>query len=233
MIQPDFRFIGRGVYSLPEAERLLRIPRKRIRRWMEGYAFTSSGQRHHSSPIIASDLGRHAGELALSFADLIEVRFLDAFLEHGVSWKSIRIAAARARELLGSSHPFSTKTFKTDGRYILAEIAAPGEVPELLNLVKNQYEFQKVVSPLLFAGIEWNPFDAPDRWYPMAPRRGVVIDPARAFGAPIVVDGAVPTYILASAAKAEGSMRMAAAVYDVPLRAVRAAVEFETRYAAA
>jgi uncharacterized protein (DUF433 family) len=232
MAAPTFRLIGHGVYSLTEAERLTKIPRQRLRRWMEGYRFVSSGKRHHSAPIIDSDVGRAAGELALTFSDLIEVRFLEAFLQHGVSWRTVRIAAERARDLLGRTHPFSTKIFRTDGRYILAEIAGPGGVPELLNLVKNQWEFAKVVSPMLYAGLEFNEYDEPERWWPMTKRRTVVIDPERAFGAPIAVEGGVQTRILATAARSEGSQRRAAALYDVPVRAVRHAVEYETRYLA-
>ncbi len=34
-----FKVIGRGVYSLAEAERLAKVPRKRIKRWTAGYAY--------------------------------------------------------------------------------------------------------------------------------------------------------------------------------------------------
>ncbi len=52
------------------------------------------------------------GQLALSFLDLIEVRFVDAFLENGVPWKTIRSAAINAMEYFGQGHPLSNKRFK-------------------------------------------------------------------------------------------------------------------------
>ena len=226
-----YQLIGNGVYSLPEASRLTRIPTKRIRRWMEGYSFISSGKRVDSPPVLLPDIGRSAGRLALSFADLLELRFLEAFSEY-VSWHSIRIAAARARDIVQKQHPFSSRTFKTDGKHILMEIAEPGGVPDLLNLVSNQFEFRKVVSPMLFAGIEFASNDEAARWWPMGRRRTVVIDPVHSFGAPISVDGYVPTFILAASAKAEGAQVRAARIFDVPVRAVRHAVEYETRYLA-
>jgi uncharacterized protein (DUF433 family) len=225
-----FQFLGKGVYSLSEAERLTRIPRRRIRRWIEGYSFVSSGKRHRSPPVVLSDIGRNVGELALTFSDLIEIRFLDAFIQHGVSWRAVRIATERARELLSRQHPFSTKQFKTDGKDILAEIARHGKDRELLNLVKNQWELERVVNPMLFAGIEFNQFDEPERWWPMTKARLVVIDPARSFGAPIVSDGGVRTAILAASAAAEKSQKTTAQLYDVPLRAVRDAVYYETQF---
>lgn len=230
-IDRPFRLIGRGVYSLSEAARLTRIPQLRIRRWMEGYTFVSSGKRRHSPPIIASSLGRNTGPLSLTFSDLIEIRFLDAFIQHGVSWASVRIAAKRAEEILGTSHPFSTKSFKTDGRYILAEIAGVDGVTELLNLVKNQYEFARVM-PVLFAGLDFDKSESPERWWPMTRKKHVVIDPARSFGSPIVNVGGVPTYILAQSVRVNGTERVTAEIFDVPPRAVHHAVQYERSLAA-
>lgn len=232
MADSPFHLIGAGVYSLPEAERLTGVPRKRLRRWMEGYHFRSSGTVHHSPPVIEGALGRSAGELALTFSDLIEVRFLDRFLECGVSWRAIRIAAERAREYLGRPHPFSTKIFKTDGHAILLEIVRAGDDASLLNLVANQWELQRIVSPLLYAGLEFNEMLEPQRWWPMGERKRVVVDPERAFGAPIDCESGVPTQVLNRSFAAERSFKMVAAIYDVPLKAVRHAVEFERAHAA-
>lgn len=226
-VTTPFRLIGAGVYALPEAERMTGIPRKRIRRWLEGYHFTSSGRRHFMGPAVRSTLHRDVGELALTFSDLLEIRFLDAFLQHGLKWKDIRVAAERARDYLGRPHPFSSRLFKTDGRAILLEILRPGDDARLLNLVTDQWEFDRVVSPMLYAGIEFGDFDEPRRWWPMGRKRPVVIDPERSFGAPIVADEGVPTAILARSFVAEGTQRMVAAIYDVSIRSVRAAIAYE------
>jgi uncharacterized protein (DUF433 family) len=224
-----FKLIGSGVYALPEAERLIGIPRKRIRRWLEGYEFVSRGRRHRSPPVIVPAIGRDAGELALTFADLIEVRFLERFLEKRVPWKTMRVAAVEARELLGVSHPFSTKRFKTDGRNILLELADRDDIgPGLLNVVGDQFEFSRIVRPMLI-GLEYEEDEAA-RWWPMRKSKGVVLDPQRSFGAPIVSEVGIPTEVLARAVLAEGSQREAATAYDVPLRAVERAVEYETEY---
>jgi len=69
------------------------------------------------------------------------------------------------------------------------------------------------------------------RWFPSTNRR-IVIDPARSFGQPVVEKEGVPTSVLARSYKAEQSLKRVARWYDVDVRSVRAAVEFERRLAA-
>lgn len=220
--------IGAGLYSLTEASRFTGIPTKRIRRWMEGYDYIDRGKKRRSDPIVQSTLGRWTGSLALSFADLMEVRVLDAFLQAGCSWWEIRSTVEGARKLLNTTHPFSTKQFKTDGKRILADL---GRGTNMLRLATEQWESRGLVWHAL-KGVEYKD-NRPDEWWPMTKKKLVLLDPKRAFGAPIVSTGAVPTRILASSAKAEGSVAVTSRLFEVPLRAVRHAVEFETVFLAA
>jgi uncharacterized protein (DUF433 family) len=233
MVPIPFRYIGKGVYSLAEAERLVKIPRQRISRWTRGYTYRYKGETHHTPPLIAWDAEQSADKgPILSFLDLLEVRFLDAFLVHGVSRKAVRIAAVNARELLGRPHPFSTRIFKTDGHTIFAEIVKGMDDKRLLDVVKNQFVFVQIISPSLYAGIEFGASNDPQRWWPLGKKYTVVIDPERGFGAPIVANSGVPTKVLANAVKAEGSVAFAAKWYEVSEREVRDAVLFEERLAA-
>ena len=71
------------------------------------------------------------------------------------------------------------------------------------------------------------------RWFPLGiSRKSIVVDPTRAFGRPIVVEGSVPTEILFEAVKTEGSPDKVAKLYEVPLSAVREAVMFQEQLAA-
>jgi uncharacterized protein (DUF433 family) len=196
---------------------------------MQGYTFRYRGEHRRSAPPIASDLQQPEGTHLVGFADLLEVRFLNAFREYGVSWKYIRIAADRAKELLGRHHPFSSRIFKTDGRTILAELAKDSGDKLLLDLVRDQWEFERIIGPYLYAGIDYNEMHEPERWWPMGHERQVVIDPRRSFGAPIVSRECVPTAILAAAHSAEQSVEFVANWYQVGEQAVRDAVEFEGR----
>jgi uncharacterized protein (DUF433 family) len=235
MAQRRQSLLGIGVYTVPEAARLTGVSAPRIRRWLTGYTFAAHAARRSSSPVWERQIVSSSGELVLSFRDLLEVRFVDAFRRHGVGWKVIRLAAESAAEILEDSHPFSTRRFKTDGRSIFADIVQSTGEESLLDLAKSQYEFKAIVEPFLFEGLEFAEISgAPVRWWPLGLDRRVVIDPERSFGQPIVTPESVQTSILAKAVKAEeGSIDAVARWYMVHPKAVKDAVEFENHIAAA
>ena len=182
-------------------------------------------------PIIGRDLESLESPI-LTFADLIEIRFLDAFRREGVSSKALRIASQRAKEYLGRHHPFSTQIFKSDGRTILAEITKETGDKVFLDIVNDQYVFENVIGSYLYSGLDFNDLKEPARWWPMGRDRAVVIDPRRSFGAPIVTKGGIPTKILNSAVNAEKSIEFVANWYGVEVNEVKDAVQFESKQAA-
>lgn len=223
--------VGLGLYTIPEASRVTGVSQGRVRRWVKGYHFRSGEDARSSEPIWALQIPPLDGSISLGFLDLMEVRFIDAFREAGVGWKTIRFAAHKAKELLHSEHPFSSKVFKTDGRTIFAQIVQPSGRNRLLDLAKSQYAFNQVISPSLYKGIEFSTSNQAIRWWPMGLRRKVVLDPARSFGQPIVSDEGVPTGVLATAHKVAESVEIVAHHYEVSPRSVRDAIEFERKLA--
>jgi len=224
--------LGVGIYSVPEAARLTEVSANRIRRWLGGYDFKVKDGSVHKSPALWQGAIREGKELSLSFRDLIEVRFVDAFRKHGVSWEVLRLSAQRAAELFQVTHPFSAKRFRTDGKSIFADIVSESGEESLVDLFKNQYGFKKILDPYLYRGLEFSPSDDLLRWWPMGQKRKVVLDPARAFGQPIVSTGYIQTTVLASAYRAEESFERVANWFGTDARSVRDAVEFEGKLAA-
>jgi uncharacterized protein (DUF433 family) len=224
--------LGVGIYTVPEAARMTRLSAGRIRRWLCGYKFQVGKDQHASPPVWLGDLPILRDTLALSFNDLIEARFVDYFLRQGVSWTMLRRAAADAAEIVGSTHPFSTRMFRTDGKRIFAEFAEKSGGKKILELVKLQYNISTVVAPFLYEGLEFTEKRMhPVRWFPTASKR-IVIDPAIAFGQPTLNPEGVPTSIVARAFGAEGSVARVARWYDVSQKAVEDAVEYEKNLAA-
>jgi uncharacterized protein (DUF433 family) len=230
---PDETRLGRGIYSVPEASRLTKVSSQRIRRWVRGYEYQVRRQRRTSRPVIAADYPSASGSLTLSFLDLIEVRFVNEFRLAGVSWAAIRIASNRAKQIVAEDHPFSTKRFRTDGKTILIDIAHESGEEELLDLVRNQFAFRKVIWPFLYKGLEFGSEDVAARWWPMDRRRHVVIDPTRSFGQPIVDREGVPTATLVAAYKGERSIERIATWFEISVASVRDAIDFERHLSAA
>lgn len=215
------KLLGVGIYDRNEAHRLTGAPKPTIQRWLRGYT-TPGGVRHE--PMWRSEI-EDEDALVLSFRDVLELRAVYAFRKKGVSAQLLRKAIARASELIGSDHPFSTARFRTDGASILLELDREQGEPELVNIFTNQREMRVIIEQSL-RNVEYEG-SRPHVWRPLGREGGVILDPARSFGQPIEEDSAIPTATLAAAVKAEGDPRRVAALYEIPRRAVNRAIRFE------
>lgn len=240
-IDPHSRIFGKGVYSAPEGLRLLnfqrsegeerKVSRHTVHRWLCGYTFKNDEGEGYSAPLWQPDYAGEGGDLEISFRDLIELRFVKAFRDAGLSLATIRSCFQHAVEAVKDARPFSTQRFRTDGKTIFLESTRDVHEGEMLDLRCRQHVFRTVIAPSL-KDLEFDA-DAVARWFPMGlAHKDIVVDPARAFGRPIVAEGGVPTEILAQAVAVEGSEEQVARLYEVPLAAVRTAVAFEARLAA-
>ena len=224
------QLIGIGIYGVTEAARLTGVSSACIRRWLRGYSYATTGGPRESAPVFAKTMELIDGEMALSFLDLIEVRIVNSLRAHKISWKLIRMAERHAREVFKTDHPFAMKKFKTDGRSIFADLRKThGERP-LIDLADNQLTFRKVIEPHL-KDIDFDGENHAARWWPMGAGHRVLLDPKRCFGQPIVREG-VPTSVLARAVKREQSVETVAKWFEVQVRAVRDAIQFERDLAA-
>ena len=116
---PEISPIGIGLYTVADASKLLRIPQRNIRRWLAGYPFkTLGGSRRFMPPLWKTQLPAHENHIELGLRDLIELRFISAFMDKGLGIHSIRRCLEHARAIVGDERPFSTRRFHTDGRTI-------------------------------------------------------------------------------------------------------------------
>jgi len=225
------KLLGAGIYTVPEAARITGVSAPRIRRSLSGSSSRSGAAAQESPRIWGPDLPVLDQSLALSFRDLIELRFIDHFLRLGVAWATLRRAAGHAAEIVGSSHPFSTRLFRTDGYRIFMDFAEKTGERALLDVIERQYTISAVVEPRLYEGLQFE-HERVARWFPLRGSKRVVIDPAIAFGQPTVTPEGVPTAILAKAVEVEKSVDRVAKWYAVSKKAVLAAVEYEEQLAA-
>jgi uncharacterized protein (DUF433 family) len=215
MVSANTKFLGRGAYSVADAARFVGRHYNTIRYWLDP-------QTGIVKPSYAIDAH------AISFAELMELHFINMFEAQGVSFQTIRRAAAAAANRYHADYPFSFKRFDTDGRDIFATLTKKSDDKELVeDLKRGQYVFSNIVRPF-FRKLDYDNSDV-SRYWPLSKRKRVVLDPARSFGQPIDSKTGVPTKTLFYAVKAEGgqSIKQVAKWFDVPEAAVKSAVEFE------
>jgi uncharacterized protein (DUF433 family)/DNA-binding transcriptional MerR regulator len=223
--------LGIGFYIAAEAARLLKTPARNIHRWLGGYTYRERGSEVTVPPLWQPQLPAYGHHLELGFRDLVELRFIKAFLDAGLGLKTIRYCLNYARECVQDDRPFSTRRFQTDGRTIFLDSARRMGEGELLDLKSRQYVLKQVIERT-FKDLDIDK-DAVARWRPYGGKASIVVDPQRAFGQPISSDGGVPTVTLADALEVESSLARVAYLFDVPAAVVRDAVNFEKSLRAA
>jgi uncharacterized protein (DUF433 family) len=226
----ELNLLNTGLYSVPEAARLTRISVGKIRRWLKGYNFKSGDSIHHSDAVWQGELQPVENKLALSFRDLLELRFVDAFIGAGVSWRTMRRAHAKAQTGLDTTHPFCSNRIFTDGRSILLRQGEQDSDQALIDLATDQAEFSRIVEPFR-KELEFSGSDI--IWWPLGRQRQIVVDPKRNFGQPTVARSGVPSQVLARSVKANASSDLVAQWYEVQPEEIRDAVEFEESLARA
>jgi uncharacterized protein (DUF433 family) len=229
---------GIGCYTVSEAARLLATAPRNISRWLGGYTYRDfRGDAVRTTPLWRTQLPHDDDHLELGFHDLIELRFVLAFLKHGLSLNVVRRCLENARKIIGEERPFSTHRFRTDGKSIFLESlqevqkTAPTGESSVTDLKTGQMVFRLVVEPT------FRDLDLSDgsvvQWRPYKGKRTIVIDPNRSFGKPLAAEFGVPTSVLVTAVKAESSEKRVARLFEVPIAVVHDAVAFEQSLIAA
>ena len=210
-----------GVFWLDEVRRLADVPVDLSRRFVRTYkgqrALWGGGEQR---------VGRY---YYATFSDLMELRIVNAFHLAGISWQRICRTAEFGCERFETDFPFSHRRFQTDGEDIFDRSR------DALEAVSRhgQLAFPQIIVPSLFKPLDYMD-DVPARWYPAEEwglscvGRGVVVDPRRSFGAPVVSESGIPTETLYLKSIAEGNdAKLVARWYEISEDDVLVAVAFE------
>jgi uncharacterized protein (DUF433 family)/transcriptional regulator with XRE-family HTH domain len=208
----------RGAFTTSQVARLIGTEPETIASWLAG-----------RPPLIASNLPQVAGRLAVSFDGLVEARAVSYLLREGIPRRKLARAMAAMRNRWGDPHPLAReRSIMTDGASVL-EI----DGDRIVDLLNDAYVMSEALKPGLSGRVVFKSGRA--AWLEPFPKDLplVRIEPARAFGRPVIVEGkvSVPTSTLADSAKLEGREE-AADWFGVSEEAVGQAVEFEHRLAA-
>lgn len=187
-------------YTTVDAAHYLRIPEKTIRNWAFGYVYPRpGGQGGITKPLIDVADVKH---YSFSFINLLELHVLGALRrDHNVQMPKIRRALEYLRTKIGSPHPLVDEEMETDGTDIF--------VNKYGDLINASRDGQLAMAALLKAylkridrddrgvAIRLFPFtrarEAKTPEHAAAQPRIIAIDPAVAFGRPVIAGSRVPT----------------------------------------
>lgn len=225
--------IGTGIYPLSQAAKLIGAEPRALRRWLRGYDRQYRGKRVRSAPLWTTQLtGQDARGEVIGFRDLLEARMVTAFVQHGVSLKVIRATIEAASHHYATEYPLTQRVFLTDGKRIFLDAVARTGEEKMIDVARKQFVFSDIIKPSLYAGIEYGA-DGATRWFPLAHKKTIVLDPHRQFGTPIISDSGIPTDTIHAAYLAEQQdAETVARIFNISTRMVSDAVEFEERLAA-
>ncbi len=212
-------------YSLAEAARYLKVARATLRSWVVGRPYKRADGVGHFRPLIHPPSHQPP---VLSFWNLIEAHVLRSLrTEHGVSIKALREAVAYAEKSLNVERLLLSKELRTEaGRVFLERY---GELLELS--ASGQLAMRRLFDEHL-KRVEWDERQFPIRLYPfvsseMVSDKPIAIDPAVAFGRPIVLRAGISTATIADRIDAGERVSELAADYGLTETEIEQAVLYE------
>jgi uncharacterized protein (DUF433 family) len=217
-----------GIFTVRDAALYFRATVRDLTKADEGTSFGTLTARHLHRWVQdwSSQTALPATDRVVSFLELVRLRMIYLMRLRGIGPDVIRKAEERAKDLTQSSNPFATSKMWSLSSNVYLEVAHfivyishrsdgpqlahPSFIPELIPL-----EHGLSFDPQDDEATEWHPSD------------GVVINPRLQFGAPCVAGTRIETEVLASLVRAGETTESLAAMYDISIHKIVAALGWE------
>lgn len=217
---------NKPAYGLAEAARYMKLPVATLRSWVVGRPYSTTKGGRQFKPLIHPPVKKPP---TLSFWNLVEAHVLRALrTDHRVSIGAVRKALTYAEDALQIDRLLLSKELRTEGGRVflqrygeLVELSASGQLA--LRLVFEDH----------LKRVEWGEWMFPIRLYPYSSsesaslERTIAIDPAVAFGRPLLARAGVTTRTIAERIDAGESVAAVASDYDLREGEVEEAVLYE------
>lgn len=207
-----------GVYSYPEAARLLGVAAQRVSRWADGYTFPRKHDRGVSKPVLQTERFQRV----LTFNELWELMFVKAYVSLEVPLPQIRETAAMLAKEVGP-YPFSTSKLLVHGTNLLIE-TADGVLkrPDIGQLVADYAE--SLAKHIEIRKEHVGRYDIPEFG------TAIYLDKDRRGGEPVVSERAIPTRIVFDLWEKERDVSSVAEYYELLSDQVSAAIRYEGQW---
>ncbi len=215
----------RGVYLIPDAVRILRIPAESLRGWVGGRNYKEL-TRFPAGPMESEGSGR---DRHFGFLTLVELFTIAELRRMKVPMAAVRDARDELAKRFKTDHPFALGGLLCSGKKLLKELG-DGVLLELG--AKGQTAFEKIVEPFC-ARLDFDEATSlARRFHPLGKDVPVVVDPRHAFGRPTIEGTNVTTEAIMSLVRGGEAVEDIAEYLSITPEAVKAAKTFETSKAA-
>lgn len=183
------QLLDQSTYQVNEAARLLGLPDKTLRRWLDG-------DRRFDKVIDPLIRDVPTGSWDVTWGEFVEAGFLSGFRYNQLPMERLRPLMQDLRERLQTKYPLAeAQPLYSEGRELLwQEQSRHGLADDLLLVVRGREDqgYQLVLSEVAQAFVERVEFE-PDvngvaaRWFPLGRQnRRIRLDPQVAFGLPAI-----------------------------------------------
>jgi uncharacterized protein (DUF433 family) len=222
--------LSSGVYTIPDAAKLLQINRQLLRRWLTGYPVDPARLEDPCCPGPGAMKSRGLGrDRHFGFLTLIEIFTAYHLRTQGFSMHQLRLFRNELAHRFDTEFPFALRGLLTSGRKLLKEMGNEA----LLEVASGgQTAFEQVLGPFC----EKIEFDSDSnlavRFFPKGRQSSIVVDPKHAFGQPVIAGTNLTTAALASRLRGGESDSDLANDFDITEQQVREVRDFELALAA-
>jgi uncharacterized protein (DUF433 family) len=228
--------LDKPVYQMNEAARLLRLPDKTLRRWIDG-------DRRFEKVIEPLIRPESTGDTNVTWGEFVEAGLLKGYRHRSLPIERLRPLIAGLRDRLGEPYPLAmARPLVAGGKELLWQEQMATDTPDSMLLVVRggpEDGYQLVLGEIAREYVNRVEFEPPQtgvvaRWYPVVENRRIVLDPRVSFGLPTI--NGVRTETLAELSEAgEPAYEIARIYSDFEITAddVRYASDFERSIAEA
>lgn len=207
----DPRFTA-PLYTVREAAYYLRRPRTTVEGWVHG--------RGGIGPLVSSSPSAVRLHAEVPFIGLAEALVVNLLRRRGVSMPNIRRALDELAKEMTLDYALASRRLSTDGVEVFFRYAEQTGVPEvghMAEVIKQQY----VLAGVLDGGMTIVSFSE-DGWagrlvLPFGTRELIEVDPQRAFGKPLFINGGAPLTSVLDRLTAREPIGSVARDFDVPV----------------
>ena len=166
----------------------------------------------------------------LSYLELVEVAFVATLRHMDIKLEQIRIAHDFLRTRFAVEYPFAQLKLKTDGAEVLKDLEVEqGDWVELMIVASRHGEllFREMIQDRIREFVYDEHWGWAITWYPRGVSGPVLVDPRVAFGAPVLREYGLPTWVVKGRYQAGESEAEIQEDFGISLIAVRQALDFE------